>query len=105
MAKLNVPKSVRAAARIAAKMGDPIGAGVSSPRREIVSDFTQQQKSVSWNFHVGDLVKFRDYMGKVRYGTVITAQGSTVEIISSGGTARLPCQSISLIERIEEEVK
>lgn len=103
MAKLKVPKSVRVAARVAAKMGDPIGIGVASPRREIVSDFALQQKSVSWNFHVGDLVKFRDYMGKVRYGTVISTHGSTVEITSNAGTARMPCQSISLIDRIEEE--
>ncbi len=103
MAKLKVPKNVRNAARAAARSGDTIGAGVRSPRRTVVNGFTPQHKTVSWSYQVGDLVKFRDLMGTIRFGTVISAQGSTVEITSSAGTVRLPCQSINLVDRIEEE--
>jgi len=103
MAKLKVPRNVRNAARAAARSGDQIGAGVSNPRRSVLNGFTPQHKSVSWSYQVGDLVKFRDYMGTVRFGTVISSQGSTVEITSAGGTVRLPCQSISLVDRIEED--
>lgn len=59
-------------------------------------------KRISWNYKEGDLVRFRDYTGSIRIGTVLTLQGSMVEILSSGGTVRMPCQTISLIDRIEE---
>jgi hypothetical protein len=103
MANIKVPRNVRNAARAAARSGEQIGAGVTGHRRTIVNGFTPHHKSVSWSYQVGDLVKFRDHMGTVRFGTVIASKGSTVEITSAGWTVRLPCQSISLVDRIEDE--
>lgn len=63
------------------------------------------QKRISWNYKEGDLVRFRDYTGELRFGTVLVTEGSMVEILSPSGMVRMPCQSIGLVERIEENVE
>lgn len=84
--RLNVPATVRQAARAAA-----VNAG-----------YQTSEKRISWNYRGGDLVRFRDYTSELRFGTVIATEGSMVSIMSPAGVVRMPCQSICLIERIEE---
>ena len=100
--RLNVPGTVRQAARQASKQGI-IPKNVRAVRRSAVNvGYQSPQKRISWNYQAGDLVRFRDHMGEIRFGTVTVLQGSVVEILSPGGMARMPCQSIELVERIEE---
>jgi len=105
--RLNVPSSVRSAARKAVKQGAaPHVGGASVVRRSAVNaGYQSPSKRISWNYMPGDLVRFRDYTGEIRFGTVTVLQGSVVEILSPGGMARMPCQSIELVERIEENAE
>lgn len=102
--RLNVPNTVRQAAKQVVKSGGaPNVGGINNARRTAVNaGYQTPAKRISWNYKEGDLVRFRDYMGNIRIGTVLTLQGSMVEILSPAGTVRMPCQTISLIDRIEE---
>ena len=100
--RLNVPSTVRKAARQASNQGT-IPKSVYSVRRTAVNaGYQAPQKRISWNYVPGDLVRFRDYMGEIRFGTVLVLEGSMVDIMCPTGKVRLPCQTISLVERIEE---
>jgi hypothetical protein len=100
--RLNVPGTVRQAARQASKQGI-IPKNVRAVRRSAVNvGYQSPQKRISWNYQAGDLVRFRDHMGEIRFGTVLDLEGSMVEILCPTGKVRLPCQTIALIERIEE---
>ncbi len=100
--RLNVPSTVRNAARQASKQG-VIPTNIRTLRRVAVNvGYQAPQKRISWNYVPGDLVRFRDYMGEIRFGTVLVLEGSMVDILCPTGKVRLPCQTISLIERIEE---
>lgn len=102
--RLNVPSSVRSAARQAVKKGAAphVGGTYAARRSAVNAGYQAPSKRISWNYMPGDLVRFRDYTGEIRFGTVTDLQGSVVEILSPGGMARMPCQSIELVERIEE---
>lgn len=102
--RLNVPSSVRSAARKAVKQGAApnVGGTYAARRTAVNAGYQAPSKRISWNYMPGDLVRFRDYTGEIRFGTVTDLQGSVVEILSPGGMARMPCQSIELVERIEE---
>jgi len=104
--RLNVPSTVRKAARQAVNQGAaPHVGGTSVARRSAVNaGYQAPSKRISWNYRETDLVRFRDYTGELRFGTVVALQGSIVEILSPGGMVRMPCQSIELVERIEENV-
>jgi len=105
--RLNVPSSVRNAARKAVKTGAaPNVGGIRQARNTAMNvGYQSPQKRISWNYKEGDLVRFRDYTGVLRFGTVLVTEGSMVEILSSAGMVRMPCQSIGLIERIEENAE
>ena len=105
--RLNVPASVRQATRKAVTSGNaPNVGGIRQVRRTAVNvGYQTPQKRISWNYKEGDLVRFRDYNGELRFGTVIVTEGSVVEILSPGGMVRMPCQSIGLVERIEENAE
>jgi hypothetical protein len=102
--RLNVPATVRQAARVAAKNNSaPNVGGIRKVKRSAVNaGYQTSEKRISWNYRGGDLVRFRDYTSELRFGTVIATEGSMVSIMSPAGVVRMPCQSISLIERIEE---
>lgn len=100
--RLNVPNAVRNAARQASWQGG-IHRSVRSVRSTVVNTgYQSTHKRISWNYIPGDLVRFRDYMGEIRFGTVLDLEGSMVDIMCPTGKVRLPCQTISLVERIEE---
>lgn len=105
--RLNVPSTVRSAARKAVKSGNaPNVGGIRQARSTALNvGYQSPQKRISWNYKGGDLVRFRDYNGELRFGTVIVTEGSMVEILSPGGMVRMPCQSIGLVERIEENAE
>jgi len=105
--RLNVPASVRQATRKAVKSGNaPNVGGLRQVRRTAVNaGYQTAEKRISWNYKEGDLVRFRDYTGQLRFGTVLETEGSMVGILSPTGMVRMPCQSISLIERIEEKAE
>ena len=105
--RLNVPSTVRSAARKAVKSGNaPNVGGIRQARSTALNvGYQSPQKRISWNYKGGDLVRFRDYNGERRFGTVIVTEGSMVEILSPGGMVRMPCQSIGLVERIEENAE
>ena len=105
--RLNVPSSVRNAARKASRSGAaPNVGGIHQARSTALNvGYQAPQKRISWNYKEGDLVRFRDYSGELRFGTVIVTEGSMVEILSPGGMVRMPCQSIGLVERIEENAE
>lgn len=105
--RLNVPSTVRSAARKAVKSGNaPNVGGIHQARSAALNvGYQSPQKRISWNYREGDLVRFRDYNGELRFGTVIVTEGSMVEILSPGGMVRMPCQSIGLVERIEENAE
>ena len=105
--RLNVPPSVRNAARKAAGSGAaPNVGGIRQARSTALNvGYQAPKKRISWNYKEGDLVRFRDYTGELRFGTVLVTVGSMVEILSSAGMVRMPCQSIGLVERIEENAE
>ena len=105
--RLNVPASVRQATRKAVKSGNaPNVGGIRQVRRTAVNaGYQTVEKRISWNYKEGDLVRFRDYTGQLRFGTVLETEGSMVGILSPSGMVRMPCQSISLVERIEEKAE
>jgi hypothetical protein len=105
--RLNVPSTVRSAARVAVKQGAApnVGGTMAARRTAVNAGYQAPSKRISWNYMPGDLVRFRDYTGEIRFGTVTVLQGSVVEILSPGGMARMPCQSIELVERIEENAE
>lgn len=102
--RLNVPTAVRTAARSAAKNTSVSSVGgIRKVKRSAVNaGYQTSEKRISWNYRGGDLVRFRDYTSELRFGTVIAIEGAMVSIMSSAGMVRMPCQSISLIERFEE---
>jgi len=104
--RLNVPSSVRSAARKAVKQGAAphVGGAYAARRTAVNAGYQSPSKRISWNYKESDLVRFRDYTGEIRFGTVMSLEGSIVEILSPGGVVRMPCQSIELVERIEENV-
>lgn len=102
--RLNVPAAVRQAASKAVKSNNaPHVGGLRKVKRSAMNaGYQTSEKRISWNYMGGDLVRFRDYTSELRFGTVIATEGSMVSIMSSAGMVRMPCQSISLVERIEE---
>jgi|LauGreDrversion2_6_1035139.scaffolds.fasta_scaffold06342_2 hypothetical protein len=60
-------------------------------------------REVKWLYQAGDLVKFRDYRGKVIIGTVIKVDAYTAAVMSAVGISQIPCGSLQLQDRLEFE--
>jgi len=60
-------------------------------------------REVKWLYQAGDLVKFRDYRGKVVIGTVIKVDSYTASVMSATGISQVPCGSLQLQDRLEFE--
>ena len=58
---------------------------------------------MKWLYQAGDLVKFRDYRGRVVIGTIIKVDSYTASVMSSAGVSQIPCGSLQLQDRLEFE--
>lgn len=61
-------------------------------------------KQIKWKFQVGDMVMFTCQLTwkKIR-GMIIAINADTVTITAIGGSQTLPCQSVKLIERLDDD--
>lgn len=102
MATQKISRSAKLAARSLKKSGANIGHNARAIKKSaMISGF--QQRSIVWSYKVGDLVKFRDTDGRIKYGTITLLMPNTVDIVTLVGKLRLPCQSLQLIDRLEDE--
>jgi len=123
----NIPRSVRNAARSQVRDGEiKLGhapkpsvkaqaqaANVPLGQKQLTLQARQQAREihvpntgtrqVKWLYQAGDLVKFRDYRGRVVIGTIIKVDSYTASVMSSAGVSQIPCGSLQLQDRLEFE--